>query len=337
MFQIIALWNLTRPDLEIKNSIEEINLRGYNSDPTTGLFLTGQFASKIANKEIKSLSVSDISDRYCPTRRDLYYKKGVNRPRRNQKSTWGTTAGKIVENFLFDLFIKEKNKKYGTNYQNIRKINDQFSRSFRLSNKKDFEKLTQLMGQDYEAPEWLLKLLNNNGRVELGMKLLHSIMFNSNEDVDLNNLQLNSAGSLKLKPKPTELGVSSPAEPDFLIEKYKVVGDIKSGTEFKSFHQLTCTGYALAYENEKRKDINWGIIYFFPTRKPRAYVKPITFAQIYIFPIDNSLRKWFLYFRNQDYSVISNNKPPKFPEENKRQHCEFCQFRGLCKNEGLKI
>ena len=337
MFQVITMWNLTRPDLEMKDSVENIKLRGYNSNPEDKVFLTGQFAFKIKNKELKSLSVSDIADRYCPTRRDLYYKKGTNRPRRGAITTWGGTAGRIVEKFLFDLFTEEMSKRNRKTFQIIRKINNQFSANFRTSNQQNFEKLLKLSEGDYENPDWLLKLLNSSGRAELGMKLLHSVMYNNSKDVDLNHLKLNTASSLKLKPKPTEIGISSSVEPDFLIEGHKVIGDIKSGTDFKSFHQLTCTGYALAYENEKKKDINWGIIYFFPTRNPSAYVKPITFAQIYLFPIDDNLRRWFLDFRNQDYDTISKDKLPKFPKVNDRQHCNYCQFNEQCKSGGLKI
>ena len=167
--------------------------------------------------------------------------------------------------------------------------------------------------------------------------MLNSLVFDNTKDVNLNDLKLNTKDSLALYPNPIQIGISSPAPPDFLIEEYKVIGDIKSGIEFKRFHQLTCTGYALAYENEKKKDINWGMIYFFPTRNPTAYVKPITFAQIYIFPIDDNLRRWFLDFRNQDYGTISKNKPPRFPKVSDRQHCSNCQFKELCKSLGLKL
>ena len=168
------------------------------------------------------------------------------------------------------------------------------------------------------------------------MKLLHSHLFSS-KDVDLNHLGLNTASSLGLNPKSTEIGISRGVEPDFLIEGYKVIGDIKSGTEFESFYQFTCTGYALAYENEKKKDINWGIIYFFPTRNPSAYVKPITFAQIYLFPIDDDLRRWFLDSIIEDYGIISKEEPPGFPEKEKRTHCNYCSFNEQCKSGGLEI
>ena len=168
------------------------------------------------------------------------------------------------------------------------------------------------------------------------MKLLHSLVFNNTKDMNTNQIALNIKSSLQLEPNPIEIGISSPAEPDFLIKKYQVIGDIKSGIEFKNFHQLTCAGYALAYENEKKRDIDWGIIYFFPTRNPSAYVKPITFAQIYIFRLDDNLRKWFLDFRNQDYDIISKDKPPDFPEPDKRRHCKRCRFEEQCKSAGLE-
>jgi len=333
MFQVITMWNFARPDLETKNSVENIELRGYNSKA----FLTGQFALKIKNGELRSLSVSDIADRYCPARRDLYYKKGMNKPKIRSSTTWGGKAGTIVEEFLFGLFSKKKSKGNRKMYEIIRKTSDQFSKSFQRSQNNGFKILSQLKGGDYEDPKRLLELLNNNGRAELGMKLLHTLIFDNRKDVSFSHLALKTDSSLQLNPNPAEIGISSPAEPDFLIKKYQVIGDIKSGIEFKNFHQLTCAGYALAYENEKKKHINWGIIYFFPTRNPSAYVRPITFAQIYIFPIDDNLRRWFLDFRDQDYGTISKNRPPKFPQVKNGQHCSHCKFNDPCKNQGLKV
>ena len=67
MFQVVTMWNLSRPDEEMRDNVQNIELREYNSET----FLTGEFAVKLSTKEISPLSVSNISDRYCPTRRDL--------------------------------------------------------------------------------------------------------------------------------------------------------------------------------------------------------------------------------------------------------------------------
>ena len=143
---------------------------------------------------------------------------------------------------------------------------------------------------------------------------------------------------VKIKPTPIQIGISRPATPDFLIEKYGAVGDIKSGVKFEDHYLLTCAGYALAYENwkrEEKKDINFGIIYFFPTRIPTDYAKPFTFAQMYVFPIDDVLRKWFLEERDSAYETIIKDSMPDFPKN--KQHCKHCQYIEACKETGLEI
>ena len=73
MFEVITKWNLSNPKEEMKDSIANIKLRGYHSDT----FLTGEFARKIRIKEIKALSLNVLVGKYCPTRRDLYFEKGI--------------------------------------------------------------------------------------------------------------------------------------------------------------------------------------------------------------------------------------------------------------------
>ncbi|MCD6573463.1 MAG: CRISPR-associated protein Cas4, partial [Thermoplasmata archaeon] len=143
----------------------------------------------------------------------------------------------------------------------------------------------------------------------------------------------------KRKQHIKQVGINLPASPDFIIPKYGIVGDIKTGIEFKPHFQLTCAGYALAYENVKGigNDINWGIIYFFPTRNPSLFRKSITFAQVYIFPIDDYLRKEFLAKRDEAYDIISKSQKPALPRSNERKHCEYCRFREICIRDGLDL
>lgn len=76
MFQTVTALNFIIPE-EGAGPIDAITLRGYKKDT----YIPGQFAGAIRSKEIKPLSVSDISDILCPKGRDLYYKKGKNKPR----------------------------------------------------------------------------------------------------------------------------------------------------------------------------------------------------------------------------------------------------------------
>jgi len=85
MFQTILQWNLLDANNIIKGSEPTENFRGYHKYT----LLTSELLSQITNKNIRPLSVSDIADKKCQSRRDLYYKKGKNRPKgRRQNETW---------------------------------------------------------------------------------------------------------------------------------------------------------------------------------------------------------------------------------------------------------
>jgi len=333
MFQVIVMWNLSRPEQEIAVNIQGIKLRGYNSEA----FLTGEFATKLSAKEIKPLSVSNIADRYCPSRRDLYFAKGINRPAKiKDKVTWGRAAGNIVERYIER--ILEKDTEFEASYSSLIGDGGSLNGDFINSSNREINRLRKIEKEVEEAKvgdtDWLLRLLNNNGRAELGLKLLHSLI-KEGDSIDSSHIKIKT----KVTPKPEQIGISSRATPDFIIPDFGIVGDIKTGIEFKSFHQLTCAGYALAYENRfgRNKDINWGIIYFFPTRNPSAYVRPLTFAQIYIFPIDDNLRGWFINIRDEAYNTISRTGIPPFPLKEERGHCPHCRFKRYCIDQGLEL
>ena len=328
MFQVIAMWNLSKFDEELSDTVKDIELRGYNIET----FLTGEFARKVSTHEIRPLSVSDISDKYCLTRRDLYFYKGVNRLKNRQQSTWGTKAGYIVERYtdlLKDRSIDMEHK-YSALIQNSNGLHGSFL-SEKEEDLRNIKSLEKSIGIKEGDTDWFLKLLNNYGRAELGNKILHSLLKEENS-LDITHLQ-----KKEISPDTVQTGINSPATSDFIVPKFAIVGDIKTGVEFKPHFQLTCAGYALAYENEKGKnnDINWGIIYFIPTRNPSAYVRPLTFAQVYIFPIDDNLRQWFLDVRDEAYNIISKKEPPDFTDET--EHCNYCKFKEYCISQGLEL
>lgn len=344
MFQVIVMWNLARPDQELGGVVNNITLRGYNKDT----YITGEFAWKIAEEKIKPLSVSDIADRYCPTRRDLYFRKGLNRPsgrmRRGVK-TWGSKAGNLVEKYVFGMF-ESSGDFTNPKYKNIIEIADENYNNYISNNVNSIDELRKLeekFPDEKGNTEWLEKLLKSNGRAEFAFQYLNEIL---KEDISVNNNEDIFCGEdakidipRRRKQHIKQVGISLPAAPDFIIPKYGIIGDIKTGIEFKPHFQLTCAGYALAYENVngKESDINWGIIYFFPTRNPGLFRKSITFAQVYIFPIDDYLRSEFLAKRDEAYNIISKIKRPDFPQINEREHCKFCKFKDFCIKEGLHL
>jgi len=331
LLQIIAAWNLVHPQDNMAKAVSDIKLRGNNKET----FLTGEFANGIASKKIRCLSVSNIADKHCPTRRDLYFYKGINRLRRaREQQLWGNKAGYIVEEYVESVLRSKAWKATKAYSEVIKKRNGCHSR-FIKENRESLNRLEELEVSPSVKEgdtDWLLTLLSHNGRAELGLNILHSLL-KENDSLDAKHVQIKE----KVKSHPTQIGMNSPVIPDFIIPEFGIVGDIKTGVEFAPFFQLTCAGYALAYENENGHTINWGIIYFFPTRNPSAYVRPITFAQVYIFPIDDELRQWFLDIRDEAYRIISRRDPPSFPDVDKRKTCLYCKFRNHCVDCGLEL
>lgn len=340
MFQVVAMWNLSRPDEEMKDSVACIQLRGYNS-ASEEILLTGEFARKLRMKEIKPLSVSNIADKYCPTRRNLYLTKGINRaPRRAARGqTWGGIAGYVVEDYIKTII--RGNASHERSYSSLTKNGRRLSREFASSNKSQLEKLRNterdLIGPEIGNTDWLLRLLDHNGRAELGLRLLHSIVTEEGS-LDIVDVRTDQE-TLQIKPNTRQIGINSPATPDFIIPDSCIVGDVKSGRSFKDHFLLTCAGYALAYESQNGEDhdINWGVIYFIPTRSPSDYFKLLTSAQVYIFPIHDELRSWFLEERNEAYDVVSKPKPPAFPKKEEKEHCRHCRFEKYCIKKGLRL
>lgn len=331
MYEVVTHWNLSRPDLDVNYGDGAIKLRGYHPDTR----LTGDFATKLKDDIIKPLSVSNIADKICPTRRDLYFQKGLNQLKtKKQLKTWGGKAGYLVENFL-EISYSNVGENPGETYDEIRSSATDISQSFRSSKKKGIGKLRSLELNSSATrvgdTEWLLTLLEKTGRLEMGLGRLHLSLFAGNH-IDTEDVKIKE----KIAPD-IRIGISKPATPDFIIPKFGIVGDIKTGIQFERYHQLTCAGYALAYEEEKREagDIDWGIIYFVPTRNLSAYVKPITFPQLYIFRIDDSLRQWFIGVRDEAYKIISKTKTPPLPQD--KEKCPYCRYIKHCRADGLKI
>ena len=348
MFQVVTMWNLSRPDEIMKDSIEDIELRGYNPKEVS---LPGEFALRLSMEEIRSLSVSNIADIKCATRRLLYLDKGINRPpTRSSRTTWGRVAGNIVEDHVRTTL--GANLAQCSSYPSLirygEELNEEFMNSCR--NTRQLERLREIEESELDGgskmgdADWLLELLRCSGRAELGLGFLHSRIGEENSlnitDVEMGTEQR----SLEINPD-TEMGISSPATPDFIVPRFGIVGDIKTGVikegtnPFKNHFLPTCAGYALAYENQHKNghNINWGMIYLIPTQVPSDYVRALTFAQLYIFAIDDSLRRWFLDKRNQAYDIISKSNPPKLPPENRRTPCKYCRFRDHCESEGLEL
>lgn len=339
MFTVITAWNSIRPDLDMVADFSDLELRGYNSESVS---LTGQLATKIADRTILPLSVSDIADMRCLARRDLYLRKGVGRLSSAQlksigKVTWGHKAGSFVEKYVENIGGLQSISQSGQSYEAIRNNGDNYYQSFAGNKASDIAKLRNLESSTPNMREgdtdWLLRLLRCSGKIELGAQVLHSFAKEIN-GLDFSHIEFNK----NFHPIPREIGINSPAAPDFVIPRLSLVGDIKTSIGFEPHFQLTCAGYALAYENEHGKghDMNWGIIYLLPTRNPTAMVRPLTFAQLFIFVIDDNLRGWFLDERDRAYRTLAEPRVPDVREDDVKDNCPYCKFRRYCEEQGAQ-
>ena len=123
------------------------------------------------------------------------------------------------------------------------------------------------------------------------------------------------------------LGLSETNTPDFIILKPVIVmGDVKTGIRLRSFHLHTVTGYALAYESQHKEDVNFGVVYFFET-----HAKQMSFAQSYLFVIDDFLRRKFLDARNEAYKILQKSELPSLARDRDYEsHCKYCKHLEDC-------
>lgn len=328
MFDVVFRWNACRPDLETSNFIDKITSRGYHSK---NVALPGEFINKLQSGKIRPLSVGDITSKICPTRRDIYYRKGPHQIKaKDESTTWGRETGKLIEQYYYDLFprgIKAHKQKYISSQKQA----DKYSRRFFNIKAKKIDELTELektSDQQEGDTEWLVNIMKQSCRAEISLKILNRLSkdpFN----IDLQDIKIKA----QINSKIEVTGISPSSEPDFIVPKHKIIGDIKTGEKFEDHYPLTCAGYALAYENEFETDINWGAIYFVPKYTTSEYFNVVTYPQIHFFPIDEKLREWFLENRDEAYNIISNKDAPGFPDDLTK--CPTCKYKLHCIGEGL--
>ncbi|MFZ1520332.1 MAG: CRISPR-associated protein Cas4 [Ignavibacteriaceae bacterium] len=327
MFEVLYKWNATRPDLDVEEFGSKVELRGYE---VQNVGLNGEFLTQLGAGKIEPLSVGDIASKYCPTRRDLYFLKGQNKVRGTDKKTWARKAGKLVEEFFYSQLDIESTIKKGKYSFYKRKANAYFSKYFnsrdnQISKLKELEEESGKLGGD---TDWLINMLKQTARSELILKVLNEKL-RRYYNISRKNLFVEK----ELHPDIFTIGINTPAKPDFIIPKASIIGDIKTGKFFEKTYTLTCAGYALAYENEFKKPINWGAIFFFPIHTTSKYYRATTYPQVHFFPIDDSLRQWFLDERDEAYEMASKISAPSFPTEKKQ--CYFCKYKDKCITDGL--
>ncbi|MBI4063453.1 MAG: CRISPR-associated protein Cas4 [Elusimicrobia bacterium] len=321
MLQLHYSWNVVEPALNFKTEVSGIELRGWL--PDNPVAVSPEILSAIRTKKVpKPLSVGMISFQHCPTRRDLYFSV---KESREGDQTWGRIAGRLAERFLGNLVADRFNRKLSSrqkSYPAVRGVIERRLRKFINERKDDFALLDKYKTTAVGNRSFFGTILCNAAIHELASQEL--------------DFTLRAATERRSQPKETELtpaehlGLSKKNTPDFIFPSLRAVGDMKTGRELEEYHLLTCAGYALAYESQEKKPIDFGIVYFFPTQR-----SAVSFAQVYLFVIDDQLRRRFLLLRNSAYTTLLEKNAPPLPEDKSR--CPTCKFLSVCQDQGLKI
>ena len=321
MLQIIPKVSLLNAEKEFEKAIKSIQLRGYINKPPVSV--TGGIKWDLEDGKMKPLSVGDITNIFCPSRRDIYMKRVL---RIKDAKNWGRVTGHFVESCICGFTDKYKDNNSISNirtYESLSKKAMFFMADFSMKNKKAVAKLAKFKTSPDEDENWLLRQLDYALRHEL-------VMLRATRKLSGNNPNNDVIQHMEIKPNTKILGISSPSTPDFVIPGLSAIGDIKTGFEFKDYFRLAAAGYALAYENQKGEgnDINLGLIYYFPTRK-----KDISFAHLYIFIIDDDLRQEFIDRRDDTLLVMKEaqanqkNAPPLVERD---KYCIYCKYISEC-------
>ncbi len=230
MFQIHPKISLIKAKEEFAEAINKITLRGYlNRPPVT---VTGAFKWGLEDGSIKPLSVNEITNIFCPTRREIYMGRIL---KKKGKMNWGRITGNIVESCIYgftDKLNKDTTISRLKRYESLTRKSSEYIRVFSSQNRNWIKKLAGYKTCPEEDENLLLSTLDYALRHELVMlKATKVLSGKDNKKITIQHMEI--------QPKSKILGISSPSSPDFIIPDASAIGDIKTGTEFKDYFRIT--------------------------------------------------------------------------------------------------
>jgi len=244
------------------------------------------------------LGVSEVSSKYCPTRRDVWLRRVA---KVKPKLTDQLCIGRVVHEIIHRVF-SEARKMLILGYPG-------WSVYEELSTKiPDI-----LRGLDINGDEWATDFY----------KTLLLTVASEAEEAQAVNGSIPAIGWIpwitECKVDGTYIGLSSSLSVDALTEGGVIV-EIKYGKPM-DFHKLSLAGYSLALEANLEIPFDYGILVYIngiPYGRPRIHVKPVY--------ISNELRRWFLDERDEIIDMILSEEEPPKPTT-----CPVnCPFKEVC-------
>lgn len=282
----------------------------------------------------QTLSVSDLSKTICSTHRDIYFSK-VERIRINRRDRpWQAEAGSLIHRLLQDIHqhartilpvdgrsleperLLRRLRTFGTRqktqllarYQNDQRfaggIWDALQRH--MSNIVFFEALLVSTLLTYKAARKTVLATGTN--------------INPRQEFE----ELFDFSAVEHGLAARSLGITDPVTPDFLFAR-RAIGDIKTGGIHPDTFEITCVAYALAYEAEYKRPIDYGIILHVGSSEDHSF--PIYYSS-QLFKMDDHARRRFVMLRDQKIDVLVSRQDPGRQEDELR--CRPCPFYNRC-------
>ncbi len=259
--------------------------------------------------DMVKLSVSDISNRYCPTMRDIYLKYVANiNARPNFSMIWGKAVHETFRSIL----------------ETVRKI---LTESDVITGSELLEKLYE--DNVIEATVDLVmknvikdreEVANNDNQLSkirkacINLAKFIALQIASRIDIELAKNRTSIELSSRVLPFFTEfkidgslIGLKDCLKVDILY--HNIVIELKCGKP-EHFHKLALTGYALAIESDLEIPIDYGVIIYVNFTNGKLIPKIRTVPVL----IDDELRREFLELRDSAMEIILHERDPGLAE-----------------------
>lgn len=320
----ISLWEMAEIGQRLNRSVNvRPELRGYAMqavppDPQRG-----------------TLSVSDLASTLCTTHRDIYLAKVKRIKSKSKERPWEAEEGIIIHSLLQEIHRQARkilpSKGTELNTQSLLRRLRAFGKKRKNELLARYKNEQRFAGQQWNAID---RHLDN---IIFFEALLICSLLNykaSGKTVlatgtDINPIQefeqLFGFSAIEHRLSAPFLGLTEPVTPDFLYA-HRAIGDIKTGAFHEDTFELTCVAYALAYEAETKRDIDFGIILH--VGKSSKHPFPV-YQGSRLYEINDLARTKFVFIRDQKLRVLEQQQiePPVQPDE---PRCKPCRFYSRC-------
>lgn len=249
-----------------------------------------------------NLGVSEISSKYCETRRDIWLKRVARlKPEIHPEPL---RIGWVVHT-VFHTVFEEATKLVVKNmpaWEVYEKLAERGKRTLRK------------IGVRVDSEEWW------------ALNMYKSLALTLSADSETSKVLHGGSPSTRWLPWPTEyrvdgstIGLSKTLRIDAIAEGGVLV-EVKYGRNIE-FHKLTLAGYSLALESNLEIPFDYGVIVYV-NGIPRKQLK-ISFEPVYI---STNLRSWFLDERDEIIDMLLSEREPLKPTT-----CPAtCPYREVC-------